>query len=127
MDTPFEREVEPWITRLTSVEEGRRFVRRYVRLSRAEPLGGYGSRFGADLDLEGIGAMLRASRGQGLPGDDASYRFFLDAVAELVREGRLRPGPRGLLDPYRASGFSVTASGEAWLADAEDEGPARRR
>jgi hypothetical protein len=116
VDTPFEREIEPRLTRLTSIEEGRGFVRFYVRLSRREPFGGYGLRHGADLDLEGIAALLRSSRGFETPETVASYRFFLDAVASLLLDGILRPGPRGLLDPVRASGFSVTTAGEAWLA-----------
>ena len=116
MDTPFERRVEPWITRLKDVDDAREFVRYYVRLGRAEPFGGYGERFGADLDLEGIAAALRASRGRGLPTDAASYAFLLDAVAALCREGLLRSGPQSLLDSFRPSGFSVTQAGEAWLA-----------
>ena len=121
MDTPFELRVEPQVTRLGSVAEAKAFVRDYVRLSRAEPLGGYGKRYGADLDLEGIAEELRRLRGEGLPDDASSSRFLLDAVAELVREGTMRPGPLNLQEPIRGSGFSVTLAGEAWLA-ADSEG-----
>ena len=115
MDTPFEIWVQPWVTRLESVADAKGFVRDYVRRSRAEPFGGYGARYGADLDVEGLAEALRQSRGAGLPGDAASTRFLLDGLSELVREGVMRAGPLDLRDAFRASGFSVTVAGEAWL------------
>ena len=119
MDTPFEREVEPRLWALESVAQGRAFVRWYVGLSRAQPFGGFGLRFGADLDLEGIGAMIGKRPGASQPDDREAYRYLLDAVAELVREGVLRLGPRSPFDAFRASGYSVTIVGEAWLAGSE--------
>lgn len=116
MDTPFERNVEPWLTRISDPADARAFVRRYIRLGRAEPFGGYGERFGGDLDLEGLAKELRRARGRETPETEASYRRFLDALWTLVAEGRLRPGPRDLLAPYRPTAFSVTGAGEAWLA-----------
>lgn len=51
------------------------------------------------------------------PDNRPAYGYLQDAIAELCREGTLRPGPRTLFDAYRASGFSVTLAGEAWLSD----------